>query len=81
MSNGPEWFAPKRYGIGSGLPISWQGWAVTTAFLAYAFAISVFFRRNSLVTVALMVPATVTFLVVVAKTTRGGWHWRWGEDD
>lgn len=22
------WFAPKRYGYGSGLPIAWQGWAL-----------------------------------------------------
>ena len=26
--DGPEWFAPKRYGYGAGLPIAWQGWAV-----------------------------------------------------
>ena len=32
--DGPEWFAPKRYGYGSGLPISWQGWAITIAFVA-----------------------------------------------
>ena len=29
--DGPEWFAPKRYGYGSGLPIAWQGWAVMAA--------------------------------------------------
>ena len=23
MSEGPEWFAPKRYGYGTGIPISW----------------------------------------------------------
>jgi hypothetical protein len=23
------------------------------------------------------VPATVAFLVVAMKTTRGGWRWRW----
>ena len=28
MSDDPEWFAAKRYGYGSGLPIAWQGWAV-----------------------------------------------------
>ena len=32
--DGPEWFAPKRYGFGSGMPISWQGWAVTLGFIA-----------------------------------------------
>jgi hypothetical protein len=30
---------------------------------------------------ALMAAALVVFLTVVAKTTRGGWRWRWGDDD
>ena len=33
MSDGPEWFAPKRYGLGS-TPITWQGWALTFGFVA-----------------------------------------------
>ena len=49
---------------------------VTFAFLAYAFAISIWFRDRPLVTVALMGPAIVAFLTVAAKTTR-----RWGDDD
>ena len=81
MSDGPEWFAPKRYGYGAGLPISWQGWAVLICFLLFAFAVSVVFRSKPVVTIALMVPAVATFLVIVARTTRGGWRWRWGEDD
>ena len=31
MSDDPQWFAPKKYGYGAGLPISWQGWALTIA--------------------------------------------------
>jgi hypothetical protein len=27
-----EWFEAKRYGYGSGLPIAWQGWAITIAY-------------------------------------------------
>jgi hypothetical protein len=81
MNDGPEWFAPKRYGIGAGLPIRWQGWAITILFLAYAFAVSLWFKDDKLVTVTLMAPAIVLFLTVVAKTTRGGWRWRWGGED
>jgi len=81
MNDGPEWFAPRRYGYGAGLPISWQGWAVTLGFLAFAFAVSLFFRDRVLVTIALMVPAFITFVTIVVKTTRGGWRWRWGDDD
>ena len=43
MSDDLEWFAPKRYGYGSGLPISWQGWAVLVGFLVLAFAVSIAF--------------------------------------
>ena len=60
MSDGPEWFAAKRYGYGASLPISWQGWVVM---------------------IAILVPAIVALLVITARTTRGGWRWRWGEDD
>lgn len=31
MSDG-DWFAPKKLGVGAGLPITWQGWAVTIGY-------------------------------------------------
>ncbi|HEX8842926.1 MAG TPA: hypothetical protein VF757_11600 [Sphingomicrobium sp.] len=81
MSDGPEWFAPKRYGYGAGLPISWQGWALTAAFIATAGFCARFTSGKPLVAFAIMVPVTSAFLVIVARTTRGGWRWRWGEKD
>ena len=33
MSEG-DWFAPKRFGYGAGLPIAWQGWVVMAAYFA-----------------------------------------------
>ena len=82
MSDGPEWFAPKRYGYGSGLPISWQGWALTLAYGAVAAGLVITLRRhNAIQFVAALVPLTVAFAVICAKTTRGGWRWRWGEED
>ena len=81
MNDGPEWFAPKRYGYGAGFPIAWQGWALTFVFLVFAFAVSIWFRDRPIVAVALMIPALVSFLGVCARTTRGGWRWRWGERD
>ena len=29
-----DWFAPKRYGIGCGFPIAWQGWLLSGLFVA-----------------------------------------------
>jgi hypothetical protein len=81
MSDGPEWFAPKRYGYGAGLPISWQGWVVVAVFLGICFAVGIAFKDRALVTVAIMAPVIATFLVIAGRTTKGGWRWRWGEED
>ena len=79
--DGPEWFAPKRYGYGSGPPISWQGWVVALAYVATAIGVSLRFKGEPLVLVAIMIPVTVVLCVIAARTTRGGWKWRWGEED
>lgn len=81
MTDDPEWFAPKRYGFGSGLPISWQGWALTAGFIALVFISAYLFAGRPVVMFAILAPAVATFLVISARTTRGGWHWRWGEKD
>jgi hypothetical protein len=81
MSDGPEWFAPKRYGYGSGKPISWQGWALTLGFVALAVGLGVRFPERPLQLFAIMAPLVITFCVICARTTKGGWRWRWGDDD
>jgi hypothetical protein len=82
MSDRPEWFAPKRYGYGSGWPIGWQGWALTIAYLTLVGALALGLRnRSPVAAAAAIVLPTVAFIVIVARTTRGGWRWRWGEDD
>ena len=81
MADGPEWFAPKRYGYGSGLPISWQGWVVTLGYCALAITLSVRLKDHPLEMAAAIVPLTVVLIVICARTTRGGWRWRWGNDD
>ena len=79
--DGPEWFAPKRYGYGSGLPLTWQGWAILIGFLGITFADALLFATRPIVLFAILIPVTVALMVVTARTTRGGWRWRWGEDD
>lgn len=81
MSDRPEWFAPKRYGLGAGLPCSWQGWLILTAFLAIVTATSIIFEDRPAVIIAIVLPLTAGLLVVAARTTRGGWRWRWGGED
>ena len=74
-----EWFAPKRYGLGCGLPISWQGWLVSALFVAVMLGSTLMFADRPLVILSIVLPATALFLLIAAKTTRGGWRWRWGE--
>jgi hypothetical protein len=81
VKDGPEWFAPKRYGYGSGMPIAWQGWAVTLGFVAITILLSLSFAHDRLRLFAALAPFIVVFMIICARTTRGGWRWRWGEDD
>ncbi len=81
MNDSPEWFAPQRHGYGTGLPISWQGWAVLVGFLLVVIVGGiVLVPRSELAFLALVLPLTVAFLLIAKNTTRGGWRWRWGDD-
>jgi hypothetical protein len=76
-----EWFAPKRYGWGTGRPIAWQGWLVLLVFLAVVIGATRLLNHNLWAMGSIIVTATAIFLVIAAKTTRGGWRWRWGAED
>jgi hypothetical protein len=80
MSDDTNWFAPKRYGFGF-LPISWQGWALTIGFVLVCVVTGLLFARKPAVFIAVLVPITVTFITIAARTTKGGWRWRWGEKE
>ena len=77
------WFAPKRYGYGTGLPISWQGWLVFVLYLVImgVAPLVIVLLPNPFVIVpsmlAVIVIATAAFFWVCAKKTEGGWCWRW----
>ena len=81
MADGPEWFAPKRFGYGAGMPISWQGWAVTAAFVVAMLAATLLVRYSIAAFASVAAILIVALIVVTARTTRGGWRWRWGNGD
>ncbi len=81
MADERDWFAPKRFGYGAGLPISWQGWALTLAYVALIVLASLVIRYTWIGYASIVVILTVVFTVICARTTRGGWRWRWGEKD
>lgn len=77
-----DWFAPKKFGIGIGLPISWQGWAVTIGYSATVIvAAMALVPRHPGIAVGTIIPLTLAYVVIGAQHTRGGWKWRWkGEE-
>lgn len=80
-SEDKAWFAPKRYGYGSSLPIAWQGWVVALAYcVAIALSAWLVLPHSIFAFVAIVLGATAAFILICALKTRGGWRWRWGED-
>ena len=77
-----EWFESKRYGLGAGPPIAWQGWVLTLGYvgtvIGSAFLLA---ERSPWAFGSIVLTATAVFLVIAARTTRGGWRWRWGGDE
>lgn len=79
------WFAPKRYGYGSGRPVAWQGWALLSGYML-AIGLCVLLSRwdrdvGEPVALGLALVATLALVLVSRARTRGGWRWRWGDDD
>ena len=80
------WFAPKTYGYGTGLPISWEGWVVLALFFAGLFGIR--WLASALliggIRVAVIIAGMILLLLVLGlichDRTEGGWRWRDGDD-
>ena len=39
------------------------------------------FAQRPLQLFAILAPLIIAFMVICARTTSGGWRWRWGDDD
>ena len=80
MNDEDVWFEPKRFGYGSGLPVSWQGWAVLIGYIAAICVVRLLLPGHWLIHVVAILLLTAVLLVLCARHTRGGWRWRRGED-
>ena len=74
-----DWFAAKRYGIGSGMPIAWQGWALLAGYIVLIGLAAFLVQFSWLAYFSLVGFLTGLFALISARTTQGGWRWRWGD--
>ena len=79
--DGDFWFAPKRYGFGTGMPITWQGWVATLVQIAVICGLVWLLGDRPLQLIAAVIPVSVIFVVLCANKTRGGIGWRWGHSE
>jgi len=79
------WFEAKRFGLGSGLPIAWQGWALLLSYIALVGGVSALTawqpKIGPIIAAAIIIPATIALVIIAKRRTRGGWRWRWGKRD
>jgi hypothetical protein len=75
------WFAPKRYGLGAGAPIAWQGWVMVAAHIALVALGWPLLRHHPGYFAAHALIFGLIPLPLYAAKTRGGWRWRWGGGD
>ncbi len=82
-----HWFKPKRYGFGAA-PSSWQGWAITIAYVAIVAALGAWMgaeegevATRALPFIAIVLALTILFVGIAWRTTEGRWRWRWGDKD
>ena len=76
--DGKPWFAAKRYGLGSGLPLRWQGWALIATHMALIAGLAMALGRDSVMATIAIIVAAIAPLPIYAARTEGGWRWRWG---
>lgn len=81
MSEDGYWFRPKRYGYGAGLPLRWQGWALVAVTVAIIWLTVFLVPDRPVVILSVAIPVALICTLIAARTTRGGWRWRWGEKE
>jgi hypothetical protein len=74
---GKPWFHVKRYGVGAGLPCSWEGWAATAVFLAVIFATGLAELPPG-PRIAIVLVDVIAFAAVARLKSDAPWKWRWG---
>lgn len=79
-SDKSPWFRAKRYGLGWGLPLTWQGWTVfATYFSLLAFGIFNMYHPIVAIPFSHFLVVITAALVAVCYMKGEKARWRWGK--
>ena len=74
------WFPAKKYGIGWGLPITWQGWVVLLLYIALSIIGTIYFKQKGK---EIFIPFYIIFLtslfIYICWKKGEKISWRWGK--
>lgn len=73
------WFVQKRFGYGA-VPVTFAGWVATFTYVAL-IGLEVQFIPSTTGKIVIGTIVTVGYLILVWKKTKGGWRWRWGQEE
>lgn len=75
-----DWFAPRRFGYGAGRPVAWQGWVLLLAYATLMLGVGCLLPAagftGKAIGIAVMTLATIAFILIARRRTKGGWKWR-----
>ena len=72
------WFRHKTFGLGAGLPIAWQGWALLAVHIALILGLTLLLKDKPIALIAAVLTVAILPIPIYAARTEGGWRWRWG---
>ncbi|HFD32929.1 MAG TPA: hypothetical protein ENJ28_09530 [Gammaproteobacteria bacterium] len=74
------WFPAKKYGIGWGLPITWQGWLVLLMYVALSILGTVYLGNNGYsIFIPFYIILLTSLLILVCWKKGEKLSWRWGK--
>ena len=74
------WFPAKKYGLGWGLPIAWQGWVVVSAYILLVTGGAFFLSGSAAnrIWLSSYIGVLTIFLIFICWKKGEKMEWRWG---
>ena len=82
-TNSDIWFPAKKYGVGWGLPVTWQGWAVFVSYLVLMFLGTLFIGNSPFLIIPFVIYVFILSGIFIYICWKKGekLDFRWGKNN